>query len=753
LQVLPFSHYTVQAGDFGLAGHNLRDDAALGWHDLCDHPSGNCNPNPPDSAAASLSLITKLTSSTATAIHNASHQTVMAVGVGTTVHDFVTVTGQGGQPAPSGNVNIDWFLNGDCSGAPAANSGNVGPLVPASGSTSTFDATAFNFTVNSPGFFAFKAHYLGDAIYTASDGPCEPLRVVDANIQITPANATNPVGTNHVLTITVNALGGTIDAGSHTATASIVSGPGSFVGSPSCTYTGGAATASCTVTITSAAVGTTVVQATSDIPVNGMTITRTTGTAVNTAGGGSDNANKNWADDNVRTDVHDTAHTVITTANAGDVVHDKVFVERAVGTPAVVPDPTGTVTFNLYAGLTCSGNATAETVPLGPGGTAESSATTVAADLSYQAVYSGDANYPTHTGACEPLQVKTALPCPAGSFTFNLNANGDLVITYDQFPAPNDNSYGVNAVGWGGPGKHTFGNLVGSDHAGFSLIDPNGVTKLDFNIDYISQFAGTPSGYKSLGPFGGDGKVNVGTLTPADILFDTSLARNLNNTGYFAGGVQVVGNAVANLLVDSPPTLNTTDSYVLTPAAAAVFTAPNPDSADSPGWNFHDTYFVTIKAAKLASLGFNLATWKVEPNADELHNSPAKPCPAGGGGPCNLTITKKEVKDRQVKITIKNNGSQDEFISAVNLTWPSATNGTLKKVKRDGDVIYDTPDIAGGTANLTAAQLVADPNKRKITKGQTDVLTFEFEKNADTNLAHYTGTVSFGPNCLLTILP
>ena len=58
-----------------------------------------------------------------------------------------------------------------------------------------------------------------------------------------------------MLTITVNAIGGTLDAGPHTATASIVSGPGSFVGSPSCTYTGGAATASCTVTITSAATG------------------------------------------------------------------------------------------------------------------------------------------------------------------------------------------------------------------------------------------------------------------------------------------------------------------------------------------------------------------------------------------------------------------------------------------------------------------------------------------------------------------
>ena len=95
----------------------------------------------------------------------------------------------------------------------------------------------------------------------------------------------------------------------------------------------------------------------------------------------------------------------------------------------------------------------------------------------------------------------------------------------------------------------------------------------------------------------------------------------------------------------------------------------------------------------------------------------------------------------------------DEIISALNLTWPSATNGTLKKVKLDGDVIYDKPDIAGGTANLTAAQFQGDQNKRKIKKGQSDVLTFEFEKNASTNLANYTGTLTFGPGCVLTILP
>src|SRR5262249_49332978 len=87
------------------------------------------------------------------------------------------------------------------------------------------------------------------------DGPNRPKKCVDAWIEINPASASNPVGTNHVLTITVHAVNGTL--GNGTATASIASGPGSFVGSPSCNYTGGGASASCQVTISSTATGTT----------------------------------------------------------------------------------------------------------------------------------------------------------------------------------------------------------------------------------------------------------------------------------------------------------------------------------------------------------------------------------------------------------------------------------------------------------------------------------------------------------------
>jgi hypothetical protein len=192
-----------------------------------------------------------------------------------------------------------------------------------------------------------------------------------------------------------------------------------------------------------------------------------------------------------------------------------------------------------------------------------------------------------------------------------------------------------------------------------------------------------------------------------------------------------------NLLVDSPPT----------DAAHQTYNISDPTLA---GWDFHDTYYVTISAAKLASIGFNAATWLVEPNADQLHNSPAKPCPAAGGGSCNLTATNPVVSGKQVQITIANGATTDAILTELALTWPSAVNGKLMQVKLDGDVVYDNPDIAGGSATLTLAQLVADQNKRKIGHGSSDVLTFIFEKNADVDLSHYSSSLLFG-NCQLNL--
>jgi hypothetical protein len=116
---------------------------------------------------------------------------------------------------------------------------------------------------------------------------------VDANIQISPQTASNPVGSNHVLIAHVNVntgTGGYVNAPDGTTiTFSIVSGPGSFVTPTSCTTAGGSG--SCSATITSSTAGTTVVNAATNVTVGGVSLHRATGDGLS---GDSPNATKNW---------------------------------------------------------------------------------------------------------------------------------------------------------------------------------------------------------------------------------------------------------------------------------------------------------------------------------------------------------------------------------------------------------------------------------------------------------------------------
>ena len=234
-----------------------------------------------------------------------------------------------------------------------------------------------------------------------------------------PATANNPVGTNHVLTITVTAINGTIDAGPHTATASIVERPGQLrrLARPAPTRAA-AATASCTVTITSATAGTTVVSATSEHP--GQRRRRSPArpaprrTRPPAAAG---TPAKNWADSTIVTHVRNAANADITERRCRRARSSttrrrsarrrrrrrrcphRPGRSRSRSTPAA-PAPARCV-------------ATDANKPLS-GGTATSANFTTPASggsFSYLAHYNGDANYPGHDAACEPFSVEQP---PAG---------------------------------------------------------------------------------------------------------------------------------------------------------------------------------------------------------------------------------------------------------------------------------------------------------------------------------------------------
>ena len=176
-----------------------------------------------------------------------------AVAVGSTVHDFVTVSGGAGNPVPTGSVTIDWFLNGTCTGAPATTSAALA-LGPAGTSTRPRSRSRSN-TAGQPRVQGALPRRRD--CYLASDGPCEPLSVVDANIQITP-NGTNPVGderTRSPAHVNVNDGTGFVNApaGTHDHVHDRQRARHARPRRPRAT-TGGA-TGSCTTTITSAVAG------------------------------------------------------------------------------------------------------------------------------------------------------------------------------------------------------------------------------------------------------------------------------------------------------------------------------------------------------------------------------------------------------------------------------------------------------------------------------------------------------------------
>jgi len=412
VNVLTFSHYTVKPGDFGLPSHQLKDNVRVGWNDLCDDPADtnntNCDTTPPDATASSLAVVQKLASSTATEIHDADHEAVTQVSAGATVHDLVTVTGQPGQPKPSGKVTIDWFTNDECTGNPADTSGLVGPL-----DNGEFDATGFSQgPLPGGGHFSFKAHYPGDDTYTASNGDCEPL----STVKLDSSTVTEIHDADHEVVTEVA-------AGAVVHDFVMVTGQ---PGKPKPTgkvnidwFENGECSGE--PTSNSGSVG----------PLDGDGEFDATGFSQGPLAGeaqfafkahyeGDSNYKSSTGDcepletkaivrliSKTATEIHSASHAVIIGGEEGDFVHDFVTVT---GQPDQ-PVPTGMVTFAWFENATCAGDPAEISDSLGPldedgeyDATSFTQGPLVADGLyAFQAYYEGDAAYQPSLGECEPL--------------------------------------------------------------------------------------------------------------------------------------------------------------------------------------------------------------------------------------------------------------------------------------------------------------------------------------------------------------
>ena len=185
-----------------------------------------------------------------------------------------------------------------------------------------------------------------------------------------------------------------------------------------------------------------------------------------------------------------------------------------------------------------------------------------------------------------------------------------------------DNSYGATAVGWAAEeelagtgstppppepsarpremageraprprrskGSHSFGDLVGSDHAEIQLLAGDGRLALHFKLDYLSESSAAPSGYASLGVDGGEGALIAGE---AEWILgsSTSIDRNLNACG------------LRDFVEASP---ETNETYASSPVAAS--------------WDYRVVYEVWVSMDAFGSAGFGSAL------IENVHASPSK---------------------------------------------------------------------------------------------------------------------------------
>jgi hypothetical protein len=364
-----------------------------------------------------------------------------------------------------------------------------------------------------------------------------------------------------------------------------------------------------------------------------------------------------------------------------------------------------------------------------------------------------------------------------GTLTINVLANGNVEVFYNQSQGLNDNRYGTGATaatGWISK-THKFSDLVGSDEATFAFTDSTGKTVLSFQEDYISQATSArfgdgvtityPSGYGTLGPLGGDGKMIIGGSSNV-LSCRTTFSDSLNQPGF------------TGFTVNSPPE-----------------TSPLSNVSIPAGWNYTDGYYVLVSANAFGAAGFGGVS------ITAVHNSPSKGpidkiaptnmctcvtnvaiasgvaivggssvtvsdsdfeivCGSGtgggGSGACNLMMGAIKFDKNTIQIPIKDNGSANVIMNTLQLTWPQATNGKLKTVTLNGPAFNGPAANSPVTIPSAGVNWAPGTNPRTINHGQSKTLVLTFEKNVDTNASHYSGGVaSFGADssCQVQFLP
>ncbi len=526
--------------------------------------------------------VAKLNSSTVTAIHDASHGTVTSVNVGSTVHDSATVSGSGA--TPTGSVVFSWFLNGACTGAPAATSSSQ------TLTGGTVDATGFAFTVNTSGSRSFQAIYGGDALYNGSTGDCEPLTINKINSQTVTAIHSGSDNTTDVQDTTL-ALGSTIHD-----QATVSGNLGTPTGTVTFQYwTNGTCNSTAADTSGALALSSGVVDATGfakgPLAAGDYSFKATySGDGVyNGSVGTCEKVSVGKANLSIATTIHDSAHNATTTVALGSTLHDSAAVTGKVASIAL-PD----VTFYFFDnGVQCvNGDVTGATAlnTVSPDGSGIAHPSTskgplAAGTYNFMAVVAGNTSYNGATSDCEPFTVNKA---NSSVVTEIHNADGDTVVSGPvALGSTVHDKATVSGTSFGTPtGSVNFDFYTGSTLCSGDFVTTDNELSMTAGVAHPSSDKGplAAGSYSFKAHYNGDDNYNASdadcepfTVSKAQLTVTTSV-HNSSDTDKTNGNVPLgsvmhdtatVSGGVDGFTVPTP-TFTLTSSYTGTCASGAV---------------------------------------------------------------------------------------------------------------------------------------------------------------------------------------
>src|SRR5438876_771185 len=500
-------------------------------------------------------------------------------------------------------------------------------------------------------------------------------------------------------TLTVKSIGGTTNgfAGADSFTASTTPATGLSVNCPSATLTaGGTATSNCTFTYSAPANtytvvitgrgGTNIVGTTNGVVSNSTTLT------VTVTGG--------IANPSIATTIRDASNAAVTSVTVGTTVHD-----TAVITNGSASGVTGTVIYNFFANLACSGvPASSQTVTLGAGGVVPDSSPNTpspAGSYSYNATYSGDTNNNGATSPCEPLTVTKASPTIATTVSSTSIVVGTTA---------SDSS--TLTGGFSAGGTVTYSDFTnGACTAPGKIVSIVTVTSGVVPSSRAVTFNATGS-YSFQTLYSGDANNNGATspcepltVTKASPAITTTLSSNSARVGqtvtdsatlssFFQAGGTVTYSVFTNGACTAPGT------------AASIVTVTNGVVPKSRAVLFNST----------GSFGFTAAY-----SGDANNNEAASSCEA-------LTVNK-------VSPTIATSLSASTITVGSSVTDSSTLTGSFQA---DGSVTYDrfSGSSCAGTATIVSTVTVTNgvvPNSATSTPTPAGAYSFDAVYSGDVN--------------------